>query len=439
MKLHSIHLSNYRGHKDLTIPLGDGFNVVVGVNGSGKTSVLKAVCDLLSGLVQFMNVNSFYQAIDQSATHIKFEKAGNSYRFEPQYPVKVSTMGTAFGKTLHWTVIKKSQVDQANYEGEAPGVAWHQRQIHPGQAPGPIAQNADTLPIALFYRADRSWPQSQPNELVAATQRTSRSDAYTNWANASLDAAALQSWVVAKCLERFQTSSENSIPFDDVQNDELSLVNKALEIAIEGIKGLRYDIKQKSLLVEWLDEKTRKPYPIAFENLSDGQRAVVGLIADIARRMCILNPHLKDDAIAETAGVILIDELDMHLHPKWQRILVNGLKKAFPKVQFITASHSPQILGELSPDEIILLCPGGISHPQASYGLSSSQVLEEIMDAKSRTKDVEEKLADLFTLLEANDLSAAKQALHNLKIIAPDIPELAGAESLLKRKEILGR
>jgi predicted ATP-binding protein involved in virulence len=227
-----------------------------------------------------------------------------------------------------------------------------------------------------------------------------------------------------------------SVAFQSIQDDELALVNAALTQAVEGAKGLKYDLKQKSLLVEWADELRD---PTAFENLSDGQRAVIGLVSDIACRICLLNPHLGLQVVQQTPGVVLIDELDMHLHPKWQRILTSGLKRAFPTVQFIVASHSPQVLGELQPEEIIVLRPEGISHPQVSYGLDSSAVLEEIMGANARTASVEVQLSQLFSYLEQGSLDSARNLLGQLKSTAPGIPELAGAEALLKRKEVLGR
>ena len=272
--------------------------------------------------------------------------------------------------------------------------------------------------------------------MQAATARNARTDGYGSWWDASLDSSALQSWVISKCLERFQTSSETGALFDNIQSDELALVNKALAIVVEDAKGLKYDLKQKSLLVEWSSTEREST---AFENLSDGQRTVIGLVADIARRMCVLNPQLGDEVTNETQGVVLIDELDMHLHPRWQRILTSGLKRAFPKVQFIVASHSPQVLGELKPEEIILLRPSGTTHPQVSYGLTSSQVLEEIMGAEARTPEVERLLSEVFESLERGELSLAKQKIAALQITAPGIPELAGAQALFRRKEVLGR
>ncbi len=443
MKINSIHLVNYRCHASLKVDFKAGFNVIVGVNGSGKTSLLKAICDALTGFSSYLPLpNGNYPILNEAnLVRLKGESIQGRYRFEPQYPVKVSAAADAFETQCAWTVQKNNQVDHPQATGLLPGQIWQSIQQAKGNS-GEESQTRLNLPIIAFYRANRYWnqPQPQPNEMQAATARNARTDGYGSWWDASLDSSALQSWVIGKCLERFQTSSETGVLFDNIQSDELALVNKALAIVVEDAKGLKYDLKQKSLLVEWANSKeASEREPTAFENLSDGQRAVIGLVADIARRMCVLNPQLGDEVTNETQGVVLIDELDMHLHPRWQRILTSGLKRAFPKVQFIVASHSPQVLGELKPEEIILLRPSGTAHPQVSYGLTSSQVLEEIMGAEARTPEVEKLLSEVFESLERGELPMAKEKIDALQITAPGIPELAGAQALLRRKEVLGR
>ena len=299
-------------------------------------------------------------------------------------------------------------------------------------------QTGGTLPVLAFYRANRQWNAPPQSELAAATQKNSRADGYRNYWDASTDSGVLNTWVIAKCLERFQVSSESGVAFDDIDDDELALVNSAISSAIEEAKGIKYDMREKSLLVEWKQPELSER-PTIFENLSDGQKAIIGLIADIARRICLLNPHLGQDVMTQTPGIVLIDELDMHLHPKWQRALTRGLQAAFPSVQFIVASHSPQVLSEMRPEQIIVLTEGSTSHPQVSYGLDSSAVLEEIMGASARPVEIEGDLSKLFVALERNDLDTARLILADLRINAPGIAELNRAEALLKRKEVLGR
>ena len=438
MRIETVLLENYRAHENLLVGFQSGFNLVVGVNGSGKTSLLKGVCEALSGFTNDVpNIHGYRTLAEQDIAFLRMESVNGRLRFEPQFPIEVHAAGSAFGLSCDWRVWKSSSLEHYRADGIFPGRLTGMAPDEP--AIGPFAKQTVAWPLVAFYRASRQWNGAKPSEMQAATEKISRTSAYASWWDASLDSSAFQGWVISKCLERFQTSSETGIPFDDIHDDELALVSAALAEAVDGFRGMKYDLKQKSLLIDWQASAMEMRSSIGFENLSDGQRAVICLVADIARRMCILNPILGQDVIAKTPGVVLIDELDMHLHPRWQRILTTGLKRAFPSVQFIAASHSPQVIGELHPDEIILLRKGETSHPQVSYGLTSSQILEEIMGAEARSVEVEERLERLFEALERNEFEFAREIIEGLKNDVPGIPELAGAEALLRRKQVLGR
>ena len=130
-----------------------------------------------------------------------------------------------------------------------------------------------------------------------------------------------------------------------------------------------------------------------FNYLSDGYRNMVAMVADIAHRASRLNPHFGTTAAKETSGVVLIDEIDLHLHPKWQRRVVGDLQSAFPRIQFIATTHSPFILQSLEPGEVIDLnhqidnqqiefSPKGIAAPGPDNEFSNrslEDIAEEIM------------------------------------------------------------
>ena len=126
-------------------------------------------------------------------------------------------------------------------------------------------------------------------------------------------------------------------------------------------------------------------------HLSDGERGVLALVLDLTRRLAQANPEIPDPA-AEAEAVVLIDELELHLHPGWQRRIVRNLTETFPKCQFIATTHSPQIIGEVEHDRIQIMADGEVYPPTHSFGVDSSRVLEEIMDAEPRAAEVEELL-----------------------------------------------
>ena len=124
---------------------------------------------------------------------------------------------------------------------------------------------------------------------------------------------------------------------------------------------------------------------IPVRHLSDGERGVLALVLDLTRRLAQANPEL-DDPASEARAVVLIDEIELHLHPKWQRRIVRNLTEAFPKCQFIATTHSPQVIGEVEHSRIQIISDGMVYSPSHSFGVDSSRVLEEIMDANPRTE-----------------------------------------------------
>jgi predicted ATP-binding protein involved in virulence len=141
---------------------------------------------------------------------------------------------------------------------------------------------------------------------------------------------------------------------------------------------------------------------------------------------------MGEEALEKTPGVVIIDELDLHLHPRWQRHVIHDLKRTFPSVQFVATTHSPQLIGEAQPEEIRKIDGDEVTTPLRSYGIDSSRVLEEVMDAKSRNNSVEELLGRLFGLIDKEDFSAASNLLHQVEEkLGPDDPEVTRARTLM--------
>jgi predicted ATP-binding protein involved in virulence len=181
-----------------------------------------------------------------------------------------------------------------------------------------------------------------------------------------------------------------------------------------------------------------------FANLSAGQRMMLALTADIAIKAVTQNAFLVPPeelgpqvgelplVLQQTPGVVLIDELDVHLHPKWQRRVATDLKETFPCIQFACTSHSPQVIGEVRPEEIRSLDGDEVTTPRRSFGIDSSRVLEELMNAKSRNGAVEDLLSRLFELIDKEDFDGARNLLPEVEEeLGPDDPEITRARALM--------
>ena len=165
--------------------------------------------------------------------------------------------------------------------------------------------------------------------------------------------------------------------------------------------------------------------------LSDGERGVLALVLDLARRLSQANPSL-DDPLSEGHAVVLIDEIDLHLHPKWQRQIIHNLTKTFPRCQFIATTHSPQVIGEVEHDRIHIMDDGEVYSPTHSFGVDSSRVLEEIMDADPRATEVEQLLKAVSQEVGRQRYNIARQLLNQLvERVGESDPEVTRISTLL--------
>ena len=173
---------------------------------------------------------------------------------------------------------------------------------------------------------------------------------------------------------------------------------------------------------------------ILIDQLSDGEKCVIGVVGDLARRLAIANPTLSNPLLG--VGIILIDEIELHLHPKWQGSFVVSVQRVFPISQFILTTHSPQSIGELHPEHIRLLVHEKevltCITPNQSLGLDSSQILEELMDTPSRDLLTKEALLAIHNLIDEDKYNEAEEAILRLKEqLNGDTPETVKAEALI--------
>lgn len=216
----------------------------------------------------------------------------------------------------------------------------------------------------------------------------------------------------------------------------LTAVQEAVVSCVPGARALAFDPGIGEVVLRFGDETIR-----SFNHLSDGQRAMLAMVGDIARRAATLNPHLGADAPALTPGIVLIDELDLHLHPKWQRRVAADVKRVFQRMQFVCTTHSPQILGELSREEVRLLRDGRPGLPSVARGADSNWILDHVMDgATSENTDARALRQAAEDALDDAKLAAAREHLEKLRmLIDGDTAELVELESYLDRLERLSR
>jgi predicted ATP-binding protein involved in virulence len=175
-----------------------------------------------------------------------------------------------------------------------------------------------------------------------------------------------------------------------------------------------YNIRMERLEIHWEDEK-QGPSITSFDELSDGYRNMTAMVADLAWRASVLNPHLLGDAPSQTPGVVMIDEVDLHLHPRWQRRVLGDLLRTFPQVQFVVTTHSPQVISSARPEWIRLLTQEGVITPSYAQGLDSNRILSDLMGVSPRPEETEARIGATYAALEAGEVEAAQAELDALR------------------------
>ncbi len=156
----------------------------------------------------------------------------------------------------------------------------------------------------------------------------SRLVGYRNSVDPRVSVAELTRWIAQQSWIDYQQGGAVSVTY--------SAVRRAILDCIEDSRDLYFDPRRGEVIVE-ISNQGRQP----FSNLSDGQRALLAMVGDIAQKAATLNPSLEDTVLMDTPGVVLIDELDLHLHLVWQRRVIEDLRRVFPRIQFFATTHSP--------------------------------------------------------------------------------------------------
>ena len=172
--------------------------------------------------------------------------------------------------------------------------------------------------------------------------------------------------------------------------------------------------------------------------MSDGERGTLALVLDLIRRLVQANPEMSDP-VAEAEAVVLIDEIDLHLHPKWQRQIVRKLTMTFPRCQFIATTHSPQVLASVDPDQVHLLAPVGIARPDRSLGMDSNWILRHVMEADDRPENATAAIQSVERLIGKGTFEEARTAISEAKKNGFDLPEWSVLEARIARLEILAK
>lgn len=416
MNIIRLNLRNYRSFPELEVHFQPvGVNVLVGVNGSGKSTVLDAIGSMMQHMVARLKTESGRGApiaeadimvgASEASIGICFEENGNTYSFE----VAGARLGFSRGG------MSSRFTDLAKWSAAYRDARSQNKQV--------------IYPLLAHYRVNRvvnKVPKRQK-----ALDSGDPLNGYTGSLSGQGDFRHFFAWY------REQEDYENEQLREDrsYRDQPLEAVRCALSAVLPQLENIHVTRRPQAMVA------TKGGKRIEISQLSDGEKCYMALVGDIACRLARFHEGTNHtaDMILASPGIVLIDELDLHLHPQWQREAIRKLPHIFPGIQFIITTHSPQMIGEVEPDHIQYLTAGKPSTEtkRTSIGMTSGEILEQHMGSKELSEDARKPAEQVLRAINAGDIPAAKARLEEFCQALPNARSLPLYATLLAELEFM--
>ncbi|MFZ5785067.1 MAG: AAA family ATPase [Acidobacteriota bacterium] len=385
MRLVRLTLQNFRGFESLDLDFHPELTVLVGVNGSGKTSILDAIAVMLSGLRQ--KLLAFTAGDDRNGSE---------------------------GLTVELSIEHQGAAAKNRY---SPAVRLRHESFEPDRGWRQLADDGQgftaPIPVIAYYRVTRYALDSTPGSTKPGTWEIKQA-----WDRAlepdDTSFAAFFQWF----REREDVENEERRDAPEFRDRQLEAVRRAIESLVPGAANprVRRPRFQQGGSGPKLDHPviavTKDGQELAFEQLSEGERTMAAMVGDIARRLAIANPD--GDPLAGD-GVVLIDEIDLHLHPEWQAKAIPALRRTFPKVQLVVTTHSPIVLAHVPRECVRLLEDFKVYTPPAhTKGRDANSLLVELFGMPVWPEESRKQIEKVANLIDEENLDEARAELARL-------------------------
>ena len=408
--LREIRAENYRCFDEIRLRLEEDTTLLFAENGGGKTAMLTAIA---MGLAVFQMGAPRTLRLDPRRDPRK--RTLEKWRREPVGPGKLSwSAAVGDSDSVAWSTAIQPSSGRTKKE-HRPVLEAVERVRVPG----------DRWPLFAWYGVDRLRRTSGRRRKVERTR--DRWEAYDSALDPNLDEAPLLQWLQEEMLgDVVRRQQEEPERFFD------KAVMDTTVRATPHVTNAWYDPVELGPRVSFDDG-----HEATWSELSDGYHVFIALVADIARRAVMLNEFDGADAPARVEGVVLIDELDLHLHPRWQRVALPGIRNVFPRLQLVVTTHSPQVLSSVYNRQVRRLVDGKLQeYPALVEGRDTNAILREHMNTEDRDPAGTRELRILYDLIDQDRRDEAEHLYQNLLARWGDLdPTLIRAKALMDLDE----
>lgn len=393
MRVNTVSLRNYRGFETLDLHLDPEVTMLVGVNGAGKTSILDAIAGLLSKLTGAVRGRAGDASLSTSDVRVGAKHA------------EASLVAAFESGTAAWS-------DAIGLPGQpAPDPGFDEGAIAAVEAARrTLAADAPNLPLAVYFPTNRA-----ALDIPARIRTPHEFDALSAYDGALEGGTAnfrgfFEWFRQEEDLLNEEQARQLTVPgiTGGSPSSRLPLVRSAIEALFHDAKDLRIERRPQRMTISIRGTR------IDVASLSEGEKCLLAMTGDLARRMILAAPAAEEPL--DHPAVVLIDELELHLHPALQRAILPRLRGVFPKAQFIVSTHSPQVVSSVRAENVRLLRDFQlVPVNQSTWHRDTNRILEGVFGDPGRPEDVARKLNALRDAVDHDRFDDARALIEELR------------------------
>ena len=444
MHIQKVIIKNFRCFEHLEVNLDPDINIFVGNNGSGKSALLDAIAAAMYPYVTEIQriVNKEQEVSPVLQRDLPVNQNSSEQRNNPEFTLSTTSLP-------EWTIIYKDPPiendvdDKKRRKSSMLLVSRTSRALQEGTKKlySELLYNCDTLrydktsefSVIAYYQSNRNLTNIADIENIS-NQSFDRFDTLNKAFNATANFTDLANWFFVREYEELREGrNRKDINFElsvlkQVRNAISTIIAPNARVYFSGATSAK-------LMVEWTME-TGEKRELLLSQLSAGYRNMLALVMDFARRLAQANPEMQNPLAAE--AILMIDELDLHLHPTWQQKIIPDLKKVFPNTQIIATTHSPEVVTTVQQNQVKILEDYQIKEcPSPTRGMKSSDIVRYVLGLSDLRPDTEESrtLKQLFEAIDNGQLEEAKCLRKKLQDWESFDPDMTRADMQIRRLE----
>ena len=418
MHFKRTEIQNFKSIEQMSLNFSSGVNLLIGDNGVGKTTVLEALA--LSVQTYFSRMNDITKkGITQKDVRFTSSLVGDASQHRMYYtPTTIKSTVELGGVEYSSEISREDETNATRTKYAGKELAAAGREL--------LNSQTEILPVICYFSTSRVVDtQKASTSSVGKNKLNDRRCGYMDCLNATLDRKALTDWAFKMAMAEYKKGMPIAEyeAFKKAVGTFMQKMNDLDEIPLveytRDFEDITYTENGKTMLVNYL---------------SAGYQSLLWMLMEISFRIALLNPEMSDYSQAE--GIVLIDEIDMHLHPRWQWKILDALHSSFPKAQFIAATHSPIIISSFRDAKLLSIGQNGVEELSGAYAYSIDDVVAYKQGSSGIPQELWQRKKEFEDAFYQRDKQNSQKALDGMKeLFGEDNTEVKRAEAKMRMRK----